>query len=424
MDVGGGGGLCSGDAQVVATRESHMSQQQLLQRLYVELDEEREASATAASEALSMILRLQGEKAAVKMEADHYRRVAEERVCHAERSLEVFEDVVRQKDMEIASLEFQVLAYRYKLMSLGCGTDLGATDSRLLEGVFCQRFDLCCWVGKEPGGANVRRINSLPPPCSKDICRKDDDTMEKRFWCLANGDAKPCQEQMKVPRGQAKELPEGNYPLSRPSISSMSELSDKLCPGHQKEPETDTVPAKEAPGIADCTVGIHDVFEVPGDKVSCEGFRVGMRDRSVRALDEVDDNRLGKPDPVTEAHDVWIKDMLVSLNNNKVQGKSREITTCANEDDDDRAVGEIGDSEIRNEVWALSKRVERLEKKRSSGGEGIVREQSKTLKEIKEQLSLIIGEMRHERSKDERQRRHHLQPSLLFLQEAMLHFWL
>ena len=57
-------------SEIKALKEALCAQQQLLQKLYNELDVEREASSTAASEALSMILRLQGEKAAVKMEAN------------------------------------------------------------------------------------------------------------------------------------------------------------------------------------------------------------------------------------------------------------------------------------------------------------------------------------------------------------------
>ncbi|CAI9298264.1 unnamed protein product [Lactuca saligna] len=100
-------------------KETLRAQQQLLQKLYNELDVEREASSSAASEALAMILRLQGEKASVKMESEHYKRLAEEKMCHAEESMEIFEEQIHQKEMEIASLDCQLQAYRYKLASLG-----------------------------------------------------------------------------------------------------------------------------------------------------------------------------------------------------------------------------------------------------------------------------------------------------------------
>lgn len=80
------------ESDIKAMKDALCSQQQLLQKLYAELDVEREASATAVSEALSMILRLQEEKSLVKMEATQYKRMTEEKISHAEESLANFED--------------------------------------------------------------------------------------------------------------------------------------------------------------------------------------------------------------------------------------------------------------------------------------------------------------------------------------------
>ncbi|XP_056858586.1 uncharacterized protein LOC108822560 isoform X2 [Raphanus sativus] len=104
----------------------------LLQKITQELDDEREASSSAASEALSMILRLQGEKAALEMETSQYKRMAEEKMCHAETSLTLFEDLIYSKEMEIASLEFQVQAYRCKLLSVGC-SDPAVVENKFPE---------------------------------------------------------------------------------------------------------------------------------------------------------------------------------------------------------------------------------------------------------------------------------------------------
>ncbi|KAK1414029.1 hypothetical protein QVD17_29767 [Tagetes erecta] len=113
-------------------KEALCAQQKLLQKLYHELDVEREAAATAASEAMSMILRLQGEKAAVQMEAEQYKRLAEEKMNYAEESMVTFEEIMYQKEMEIASLDYQVQAYRYKLLSLGFD-DLGVHEIKFPE---------------------------------------------------------------------------------------------------------------------------------------------------------------------------------------------------------------------------------------------------------------------------------------------------
>lgn len=157
------------ETDITTLKETLQAQQQLLQTLYAELDQEREASASAASEALSMILRLQGEKAAVKMEASQYKRLAEEKMCHAEESLAIFEDLIYQKEMEIASLEFQVQALKCKLLSLGCN-DVVSGENRFPEHLFFQGSDL---VRDEAcGGGNVRRFSSLPLIPVKDSHQK------------------------------------------------------------------------------------------------------------------------------------------------------------------------------------------------------------------------------------------------------------
>jgi len=101
--------------EVIALKEALCNQYIIMQKLYSELEEEREASATAASEALSMILRLQREKAAEKMEASQYKRMADEKLYHAEECLEFLEEVIQQNEMEISSLMYQVETYKKKL---------------------------------------------------------------------------------------------------------------------------------------------------------------------------------------------------------------------------------------------------------------------------------------------------------------------
>ncbi|KAH9604750.1 hypothetical protein KSS87_014488 [Heliosperma pusillum] len=103
----------------ISVKETLQAQQELLQNLYTELDQERESSATAADETLSMILRLQGEKSAMEMEASQYKRIAEEKMHHAHEILETFQELIHHKEMQIASLEFQVQAYKFKLARVG-----------------------------------------------------------------------------------------------------------------------------------------------------------------------------------------------------------------------------------------------------------------------------------------------------------------
>ncbi|GER36742.1 hypothetical protein STAS_13108 [Striga asiatica] len=109
------------EAEIWRLKHTLCAQQRLLEKLHNELDAEREASASAASEALSVILRLQREKAAVKLEGEQYKRLSEEKISHAQESLAIIEDIIHQKEMEIAALDCQVQAYRYKLLSIDFG---------------------------------------------------------------------------------------------------------------------------------------------------------------------------------------------------------------------------------------------------------------------------------------------------------------
>ncbi|KAI3996659.1 hypothetical protein MKX01_009491 [Papaver californicum] len=140
-----------GTSDGASMKEALMKQQKLLQKLYAELEEEREASATAASEALSMILRIQEEKAAEKMEATQYKRMTEEKMQHIERSLLLVKELMYQKDIEIASLEFQVQAYRYKMLSMGL-SDLVISEMRFGDNRY----------GDSGASGNIRRNQSLP----------------------------------------------------------------------------------------------------------------------------------------------------------------------------------------------------------------------------------------------------------------------
>lgn len=128
--------------EVTALKVALCNQYIIIQELFAELEEEREASATAASEALSMILRLQREKAAEKMEASQYKRMADEKLHHAEECLEFLEEVIQQNEMEISSLMYQIETYKRKLARDGVNiADVGqiniseeqsCTDSNVL----------------------------------------------------------------------------------------------------------------------------------------------------------------------------------------------------------------------------------------------------------------------------------------------------
>ncbi|ONK76503.1 uncharacterized protein A4U43_C03F28750 [Asparagus officinalis] len=80
--------------------------------LYKELEEERNASAISANQAMCMINRLQEEKAAIQMEASQYLRMMEEQAEYDEEALQKLNDLLDDRDKEILDLEEMVNSYR------------------------------------------------------------------------------------------------------------------------------------------------------------------------------------------------------------------------------------------------------------------------------------------------------------------------
>ncbi|CAF2147710.1 unnamed protein product [Brassica napus] len=119
-------------AETLDLRIALYEHKEVIERLQDELNAEREASSTSASEALSMILRLQGEKAELAREAAQYKRIAQEEMSHAEMWFAHLEDFIHQKENVITALEYQVEAYRSQLLSLGY-SDLNSLDVKLQE---------------------------------------------------------------------------------------------------------------------------------------------------------------------------------------------------------------------------------------------------------------------------------------------------
>ncbi|KAL9271308.1 Myosin-binding protein 7-like protein [Drosera capensis] len=105
--------------ECLALREMVSRQQETIQELYMELDEERNAASSAASEAMSMILKLQGEKAEIQMEARQFKRFAEEKMSHDAQEIAVLEDVLYKRAQAIESLTCEVQAYKHRMMSYG-----------------------------------------------------------------------------------------------------------------------------------------------------------------------------------------------------------------------------------------------------------------------------------------------------------------
>ncbi|CAN8312529.1 unnamed protein product [Cochlearia groenlandica] len=98
---------------------THLKRQVRLDRkslidLYMELDEERSASAVAANNAMAMITRLQAEKAAVQMEALQYQRMMDEQAEYDQEALQSMNGLLVKREEDMKELEAEIQAYRFK----------------------------------------------------------------------------------------------------------------------------------------------------------------------------------------------------------------------------------------------------------------------------------------------------------------------
>ncbi|XP_072952422.1 myosin-binding protein 7-like [Typha angustifolia] len=103
------------ESELAELRETIKSQEATIQELIADLEEERNASSTATSEAMSMIQRLQREKAEAQMESRQLKRFADEKIGHEEEQIQALEDLLLKREQEIESISYQLESYRKRL---------------------------------------------------------------------------------------------------------------------------------------------------------------------------------------------------------------------------------------------------------------------------------------------------------------------
>ncbi|OEL32270.1 hypothetical protein BAE44_0006714 [Dichanthelium oligosanthes] len=98
--------------------------------LYKEIEEERSASAVAASQTMAMINRLQEEKAAMQMEALQYLRMMEEQADHDHEAIQNLHDLLTEREKELLDLDAE-LANCQRLLQSGPfnGAGFDGTDT-------------------------------------------------------------------------------------------------------------------------------------------------------------------------------------------------------------------------------------------------------------------------------------------------------
>jgi hypothetical protein len=83
-----------------------------LAALYKEVEEERSASAIAASQTMAMINRLQEEKAAMQMEALQYLRMMEEQADHDHEAIQNLHDLLTDREKELLDMDAELASCR------------------------------------------------------------------------------------------------------------------------------------------------------------------------------------------------------------------------------------------------------------------------------------------------------------------------
>ncbi|XP_051131290.1 myosin-binding protein 7 isoform X3 [Andrographis paniculata] len=471
------------EAEIRALKEALCNQQELLQKLYSELDAEREASATAASEALSVILRLQGEKAAVKMEAEQYKRLAEERMCHAEESVAVIEDIIQERDMEVAALDYQVQTYRSKLLSMGLdveddsdGNDLKSPDARLrnetpsgdnkgFHGGLQRRFSEPMLVKYKKTMADTPSTSpkkekisgkkeGLPPKGQETNLSLE---LEKKADSSTHGNIDSYGEKIKKLSVRVKKLTgdddadssrnETRSPPSLPSGLNFGDPSTSKRAAISDETEQNICPANSSKdgGAADGhgSPSIHDVFEVPQADESCSTCRqpspVDLKmKKACRDSETHGSKEVVHPEAVKlyakEEHD-WLKKLFQSTHDEKHLCKPSNIAAI------DRAVREpstsIGEPPEAIDCAKQESTTGIAEPEGSSSQSNLAsviheaakrlaqftrkEEELKLLKEINRKLDLLRADVRSQR-KDQKPPVQEDRSSSL--PEAMLYFWL
>ncbi|KAK4418362.1 putative myosin-binding protein 4 [Sesamum alatum] len=88
----------------------------IMNSLYKELEEERNAAAIAANQAMAMITRLQEEKATLHMEALHYLRMMDEQAEYDMEALERANELLAEREKELQDMEIELDFYRSNLL--------------------------------------------------------------------------------------------------------------------------------------------------------------------------------------------------------------------------------------------------------------------------------------------------------------------
>ncbi|XP_074571325.1 myosin-binding protein 7-like [Curcuma longa] len=222
------------EIEVAALRQALINHHQAVQKLQMELEEERNAAASSATEAMSMILRLQREKSESVMEARQFKRLAEAKMVHNQQEITALEDLLFKRDQAIEALTRAVHACRHRLHSYGIDIDGHAPPSppkRPLDSASCSfpHFDLLLndypQFDHHPLGVSPpelqnlnRLISHLERKSSSTFC----EVMDKRVIVRQS----PCHPDSGLERSKSEDFPSTVDCV--PDCGRKDDVSDKV----------------------------------------------------------------------------------------------------------------------------------------------------------------------------------------------------
>ncbi|KAI3935897.1 hypothetical protein MKX01_004624 [Papaver californicum] len=140
--------------------------------LYMELDEERNASAVAANQAMAMITRLQADKAAIEMEALQYQRMMEEQAEYDNQALQEMKEQLTKREEEIKGLELELESYRERLEE--CEERLEGDDYQDLSNGITTSIEELKVDLKSEKSYLLDRLKTLEETRSSDLIKEED----------------------------------------------------------------------------------------------------------------------------------------------------------------------------------------------------------------------------------------------------------
>ncbi|KAK7258679.1 hypothetical protein RIF29_24261 [Crotalaria pallida] len=171
-----------GESAVDRLKRQVEHDRKLMNALYKELEEERNASAVAASQALAMITRLQEEKATLHMEALQYLRMMDEESEYDTEALQKANDLLAEKEKEIEYLEAKLEFYTKKFPDESVPNYLVVTNSEARVKDFGLDHSQCASIENDESvlGKSVTEICEIADEAEEQVTYSE----EKSVQCL------------------------------------------------------------------------------------------------------------------------------------------------------------------------------------------------------------------------------------------------